>query len=258
MIPAEVRLRVLTMNVLNIADRWPERHGLLRAGFVALAPDIAAMQEVFFPIDQDRLIADPEGTDYIVRRAWADRRERGNSLLIRRAITACVIDRGRPERFALGHGRSAVRTQITIAGLRIRLVVTHLHHVPADEPVRDAQVAALLTWLDRLPLVDAAIVAGDFNAEPDEIAARRMVEGGFRSAHAEATGADPAVTFPSGLQAPGREYYSGWPEGCLDYVWIAGRLKAVAAAVVMDQPAVDDPTLYPSDHRGIVVDLALS
>jgi hypothetical protein len=43
--------------------------------------------------------------------------------------------------------------------------------------------------------------------------------------------------------------------GCLDYVWIAGALHALAARLCFDRADVDDPTLYPSDHRGVLADL---
>ena len=63
---------------------------------------------------------------------------------------------------------------------------------------------------------------GDFNAEPDEPTYARMRDAGFRSAHLEANGAEPAVTWPSGLQAPGID--TDGPPGCLDYIWVRGAI----------------------------------
>ena len=128
--------------------------------------------------------------------------------------------------------------------------MTHLHHVPADEDVREAQARQLVRWLAARPDPAATIVVGDFNAEPVEAAYRVMVEAGFRSAFAEANGAEPAVTWPSGIQAPGMDT-DGEP-GCLDYVWLRGPLRAETCRLAFDRPAADDPTLYPSDHLGIV------
>ena len=76
-----------------------------------------------------------------------------------------------------------------------------------------------------------------------------MVEAGFRSAHAEAHGVEPAVTWPSGIQAPGMDI-DGEP-GCLDYIWLHGPLRATACRLAFDRPAADDSTLYPSDHLGL-------
>jgi endonuclease/exonuclease/phosphatase family metal-dependent hydrolase len=99
------------------------------------------------------------------------------------------------------------------------------------------------------------VVVGDFNAEPVEVAYRLMTEAGFRSAHLEANGAEPAVTWPSGIQAPGMDA-DGEP-GCLDYIWVRGPITVQSCRVVFDRPAVDDPTLYPSDHFGLVATLQL-
>ena len=76
-----------------------------------------------------------------------------------------------------------------------------------------------------------------------------MRDAGFRSAHLEANGAEPAVTWPSGLQAPGMD--TDGPPGCLDYVWVRGAIRVESCGLAFDRPAVGDPTLYPSDHLGL-------
>jgi len=58
------------------------------------------------------------------------------------------------------------------------------------------------------------------------------------------------VTWPSGLQAPAMDT-DGDP-ACLDYVWLRGAARAVTARLWADRPAIDDPTLFPSDHFGVV------
>jgi hypothetical protein len=82
-----------------------------------------------------------------------------------------------------------------------------------------------------------------------------MVDAGYRSSFVEANGAEPAVTWPSGIQAPGMDV-DGEP-GCLDYIWLRGSLRAEACRLAFDRPAVDDPTLYPSDHLGLVARVAV-
>jgi hypothetical protein len=39
---------------------------------------------------------------------------------------------------------------------------------------------------------------------------------------------------------------------CLDYIWVRGPIEVDACRVVFDRPAIGDPTLYPSDHFGLV------
>jgi len=240
------QLDVATLNLRNIADRWPERLPLLLSDMAALQPDLMGLQECVFPIGQDRLLAAAGEARYGIHRGWAGRHEYGNSVLIRESFAIGAV-----ERVDLGMNRSALRVEVAIpGGPSIAMVVTHLHHVPADEAAREAQARSLVAWLVERPSPGGVIVVGDFNAAPVEETYRVMVDAGFRSAHAEANGTEPGVTWPSGIQAPGMDV-DGEP-GCLDYIWLQGPLRATACRLVFDRPAAEDPTLYPSDHLGLV------
>ena len=248
-------LTVATLNLRNIADRWDERLPLLLADMAALQPDVIGLQECVFAIQQDRILGAAGVGRYLSHRGWATRPEYGNATLVREPLHS-----GQTERFDLGHGRSALRTSVSAdGGVGFDFVVTHLHHLTPDEAIRAEQAAALTEWLGA-PTADVAasvatVVVGDFNAEPVEGAYRLMTEAGFRSAHLEANGAEPAVTWPSGIQAPGMDG-DGEP-GCLDYIWVRGPITVQSCRVVFDRPAVDDPTLYPSDHFGLLATLQL-
>lgn len=243
------RLHVATFNILNLADRWPERQGLIYADMAALQPDLLGLQEVVYVMHQDRLIGAAGEGAYAAHRAWAGRPEYGNSLLVRDPLRATEV-----ERLDLGLGRSAMRALVGLGGgARVLVGVTHLHHAVPAEAERDEQTRQLLEWLADAPPSDAQIVVGDFNAEPDEPTYARMVTAGFRSAMADANGQDPAVTWPSGLQAPAMDT-DGDP-GCLDYIWVRGAVRVQAARLVFDRPSADDQTLYPSDHLGISAEL---
>jgi endonuclease/exonuclease/phosphatase family metal-dependent hydrolase len=246
------RLHVATLNIRNLADRWDERLPLLLADMAALQPDVLGMQEVVYVLQQDRLIGAAGEGRYEAHRGWAGRPEYGNSLLVREPLVATE-----EARLELGHNRSALRVVLAQpGGARVLVVVTHLHHEVPDEAIRDDQTRQLLDWLADAPATDVQVVMGDFNAEPVEPTYARMVAAGYRSAHAEANGEEPAVTWPSGLQAPAMDI-DGDP-GCLDYVWVRGdRARVTAAKVVFDRPAVGDPTLLPSDHFGLSVQLEI-
>jgi endonuclease/exonuclease/phosphatase family metal-dependent hydrolase len=243
-------LRVATLNILNLSDRWPERLPLILADMAALQPDALGLQEVVYVMQQDRIIGAAGERQYRVLRAWAGRPEYGNSMLI-----ADDLAPSEPERVDLGLQRSAVRTVVGDHRRRVAIVVTHLHHVPADTHQRERQVERLIPWLDDGPEVDGLVVMGDFNAHPAEPAIDRMRTAGFRSAYAEANGGEPDVTWPSGLQAPAADT-DGDPR-CIDYIWVRGQIRVTSARLVFDRPAVDDPTLYPSDHVGITATLDL-
>ena len=239
------RLHIATLNIRNLADRWEERLPLLLADMAALQPDLIGLQEVVYPLQQDRLLGASGEGEYESVRAWAGRPEYGNALLLKSPLTANAA-----ERLDLDHGRSALRVLVALpGGSRLAYVVTHLHHIPLDAALRLAQTEALLAWLESTPAHDAMVVAGDFNAHPGEPAYARMEAAGFRSALAEANGVEPAVTWPSGLKAPGMDV-DGDPT-CLDYIWLRGAIATESAAVKFNRPAVGDPTIYPSDHFGL-------
>jgi endonuclease/exonuclease/phosphatase family metal-dependent hydrolase len=235
-------LHVATLNLRNLADRWDERLPLLLADMAALQPDLMGLQEVVYPAQQDRLLGAAGAGHYRAIRGFAGRPEYGNSILVREPLQA-----GEPERVDLGRERSATRVPLQLPdGARLVFAVTHLHHLVPDNAVRDEQARGVIEWLDG---ADATVVVGDFNADPSEPAYARMLGAGFRSAYVEANGAEPAVTWPSGLQGPAIDD-DGEP-GCLDYIWLRGPIRVVSARLVFDRPAVGDPGLYPTDHFGV-------
>ena len=126
-------------------------------------------------------------------------------------------------------------------GDRVLVATLNMRNIADRWPERIHLLLADITW----PL----IVVGDFNAEPVESTYAQMVEAGFRSSHAEANGAEPAVTWPSGIRAQGMDV-DGDP-GCLDYIWVRGPITVESCSLAFDRPALDDPTLYPSDHLGL-------
>ena len=244
-------LHVATLNIRNLADRWFERLPLLLADMAALQPDLLGLQEVVYVLQQDRLIGAGGEGHYSSHRAWAGRPEYGNGLLVRKPLQAAAV-----ERLDLGYARSALRALVALpGGATVLVAVTHLHHLTPDEAIRDEQAAAVLAWLRDAPEATALILMGDFNADPAEPAPARIRAEGFRSAYAEANGAEPAVTWPSGLIAEAMDT-DGEPE-CLDYVWVRGTVRVASAGLCFDRPAPDDATLYPSDHLGIAARLEI-
>jgi endonuclease/exonuclease/phosphatase family metal-dependent hydrolase len=245
------QLHVATLNILNLADRWPERLPLILADMSALQPDVLGIQECVYPMQQDRLIGAAGEARYAAIRGWAGRPEYGNSLLVCESLAA--TDDGRVD---LGLNRAAHRARLSLSdGPTIAITVTHLHHKEPDEGLRDEQTRQLLEWIEAAPATDAQIVMGDFNADPAEPTYARMGAAGFRSSYAEANGVEPAVTWPSGLQAPAMDT-DGHPR-CLDYIWVRGTIAVESARLAFDRPDPEDPTLYPSDHLGISAHLAI-
>jgi endonuclease/exonuclease/phosphatase family metal-dependent hydrolase len=236
-------LHVATLNLRNIADRWSERLPLLLADMAALQPDLIGLQECVFATQQDRILGAAGEGSYSSRRGWANRPEYGNAILGRDPLAL-----GDGDRLELSRGRSALRVPVSLpSGTTLDFVVTHLHHEVDDALVRAEQAQVVIDWLG--PVSAPLVVVGDFNADPTEPTYGLMLEAGFRSASVEANGTEPPVTWPSGIQAPGMDV-DGDP-GCLDYIWLRGPISVESCRLAFDRPAVDDPTLFPSDHFGL-------
>ncbi len=137
-------VHVATLNIRNLADRWDERLPLILADMAALQPDLLGLQEVVYVLQQDRLIGAAGEGRYESVRGWAGRPEYGNALLVRAPLVATD-----PERLDLGLARSAIRAVVRLpGGATVLMVVTHLHHLTADESARDEQARPLAEWLD--------------------------------------------------------------------------------------------------------------
>jgi endonuclease/exonuclease/phosphatase family metal-dependent hydrolase len=246
-----MRLRVATFNIRNVTDRYDEREPLLGAAFAAIEADIIGLQEVMFgpPRQDDFLSSQLAGRHY---RSFTSRHGKhpdfGNAILCGAGEVLAH------EELRLSHDRSVHRVLVALPGqFTLWFANTHLHHKPQEPQVRLEQARALVLWLEQAPTADLVVVTGDFNAPAHEPAYAVMREAGYCSAFAEANGAEPAVTWPSGIQAPTMDT-DGEP-ACLDYVWVRGRGRVNAAWLAANEHAEGDPTLYPSDHFAVVAEV---
>jgi endonuclease/exonuclease/phosphatase family metal-dependent hydrolase len=256
------RVRIATFNLLYYpqGDRWRARRPLVEAQLRSLAPDVIGLQEVNRPIDQDHDLAASAGPelDYRVFRASETIRPR-----YPRHWDAVVLLAGAGAGEILGHDIHRLTYLRVVQALRLRrpsgrtLTCLNTHLIHGEDPpgyvARRNQVRAILEWLDSLPRSDVVTIVGDFNAAPGEPAANLMRAAGFQSAHHLANGIDP-ITYPSGLVA---SWTYGHPELCIDYIWVRGAAEVVDASLAFDRPSLDDPGLYPSDHRGLVANLEI-
>jgi endonuclease/exonuclease/phosphatase family metal-dependent hydrolase len=154
---------------------------------------------------------------------------------------------------SLGYGgRVALRATFELPGGEpLDFVSVHLHHISEEREVREEQVLRLISWLkDRNPS-PMQVVAGDFNEVPDGPAIQLMRQS-FKSAFVERRGFDPIATFPTAL-VPDKQW-----SGCLDYIFISSSIRNVIdASLFCNKPSAEDPTLYPSDHVGLLATLEI-
>jgi endonuclease/exonuclease/phosphatase family metal-dependent hydrolase len=260
------RLRVATLNTLYYpqGDRWRARLPVAGAALRAVGADLVGLQEVDRANGRDTALAAlvPERA-YAVMRAAETQRNRyprhWDGLVTLVAATAGTIMAHRTCR--LTHLRMVQAVDLRTPGSAlVRFANTHLHHTDGlpGYAVRVRQVRAILAWIDEIAAASeqarAEILVGDLNAVPDEPAIAVLREAGFRSAYELAHGRS-AATFASGLVAS--SIVPGPPRICIDYVWVRGAARVVDSSLSFDRPSPDDPTLYPSDHLGIIADLEL-
>jgi endonuclease/exonuclease/phosphatase family metal-dependent hydrolase len=254
-------LRVATLNLLYYpqGDRWRERRPLVEAQVAELSPDLLALQEVDRLIDQDHALAAaiPVRGYRVVRASETVPRHyprHWDGVVWLLAADAGTVEA--TDVLRLTHRRvvSAVRLR-RASGLTLTTVATHLQHGdgPSGQETRRRQVRTLLRWLEALPPSDVRLIVGDLNAVPSEPAIELLRAAGYRSAYESVHGRHDD-TFPSGLVAP--TIYRG-PGSTIDYIWVQGRTSVTDAAITLDRPSASDPTLRPSDHRGVVADLVL-
>jgi endonuclease/exonuclease/phosphatase family metal-dependent hydrolase len=155
----------------------------------------------------------------------------GNAILSRYPIA----DSGavRLPREGVPLARNYLWADLDLGGGRLRLVVTHLHHVegPDGARVRLAQIPRLLEGVAGRP---APVLLGDFNAEPGSREIALLRESGLTDAFQAAGGA--ADDEPT--------YSSDRPERRIDYLWLSPDLRA---------SDFDATTATASDHRGVMV-----
>ncbi len=248
-----MELRVGTFNIRNVTDRYEERKPLLTAAFAEMAPQIAGVQEVIFSGErQDDLLA--ASVPSLAYTSFDARFQRypdfGNAIL-------CGIGEVQlHEELRLSHGRSAQRILVALPGQRMLWFVnTHLHHRPLEPKVRVEQASMILGWMAAAPAAHATILVGDFNTPPHEPTYTLIAGAGYRSAYLEANGAEPAVTWPTGIQAETMDT-DGDPN-CLDYIWLGGNVRAHRVWLAATEHPADDPTIYPSDHFAIMAEVIL-
>ncbi|MBN1287601.1 MAG: endonuclease/exonuclease/phosphatase family protein [Anaerolineae bacterium] len=252
-------MKFLTLNLRHNADRWPERRALVLDMLRAELPDVIAFQEVALPVRQADDIAEalnaalPAGPYRVFfEPKWQPDAWEGIALLSRLPVLA-------HERLELpgDGGRVAQCIRASFDGTVIDFANTHLHHRPIEnESARLPQARRLLEWMAR-PVEPARrwLLAGDFNTLPGSEtigAVRQYFDSAYRAHH----GAEPARTFPTPLV----EGWQSYPDGLtIDYIFFdpAG-FRVDDARVVGGEPHPGgDPTLYPSDHYGLVAEVSL-
>lgn len=224
-------------------------------GILGEFPDIIGFQEVALAIDQAHTIARAANRSLserpyqvIVEEKWSPQPTEGIAILARDRVIES-------ERIELPEGgRIAQSIVIERSRDRIGVINTHLHHLPRDdESIRLVQTRHLLTWMaDKSSKVNGWILVGDLNARPESETVQEVEKemvSAFKSVH----GHEPGHTFPTPLVKETGDWYQA---RAIDYVFLSPwAFRATQASLAFTRPHPQDPTLFASDHYGILAEV---
>ena len=225
-------LKVVSLNLRGIRDRWLWREPLVIRGFAELDADVICLQEAATWCLQARWVAWRLGRrlrkKYHVRQArktnWRGILE-GVAILSREPIAShAALPLG-------GGGRVALRVIIPFEGNALRVVNTHFAHRSTHAELRTDQSRAIVRWLESA--TGPVVLTGDLNDVP-ESAALRVFDGVLNTVHeAESLGG----TAPS------------WERRrVIDYILVSDTMEVQDAGTCLDA-AVNGR--WPSDHIGL-------
>lgn len=257
--------KLVTINILSDLSRWAQRREVLAQGLADLAPDVVALQEVKLPENTAQWLADRLGYThiYLSPKTGIEASREAIALLSHRPILA-------QDTFELHtQHRVAQYIRIDLDGQPVVIANGHFFWQPGNSQPRQVQVEKTLAWLRGLPGQPPFILCGDFNATPDTLAIQRLyvdLDSAYRTIH----GREPEYTCPTPLARSKtaiaktllgfffllrpRYLKMSW-KGTLDYIFVDRRLSILDAQVTLNQPAPDNPRLYPSDHFGLYAHL---
>ena len=217
------RLHVATLNILNLADRWP-------SGCRLISPTWRRCSRTCWVSRRSSTSSSRTGSSGRPVRAATASTGRGPA--DRSTATACssrepLVATRASERLDLGLAGRRMRAVDRAAGRRdaCSMVVTHLHHLGPDEAARDEQARQLLDWLDGAPATDARR-SSSVTSTPTRPS--RRSRGCSRRATGRRTptanGADPDGDLAVAGCRRRRWTPTAIPD-CLDYIWVRGAVR---------------------------------
>jgi endonuclease/exonuclease/phosphatase family metal-dependent hydrolase len=253
-------VRVVTLNLFNnAAGRWSDRVELVCEQARALDADVFTFQECDLGdgASQVAAVAAALGPSYELvplRNPSAD------SIKSLAVVTRLPVE-GEPDGcLDLGGGDIALR--VRLAG-DLEVVTTHLHFGPSrrGSEIRSAQARRLLAWLGPVGAGRGLVLTGDFNSAVTGESVKAMKQC-LRSAHEEVHGDEPPWTHPTPLiDVVDTEAAFGVPilpkhgGRTIDYVFVSPAVSVLDCRICFDVPSPAEPSLFPSDHLGLVADL---
>lgn len=270
---------LVTINILNDLSLWDARGPVLVEQLSLLDSDLIAMQEVTLQEESsnahwlaeqlNKRRSDPEKVPpyevFLCPKTGIYEKKEGIAVLSRLPVK-------HHERLdLLTQTRVAQIVSFRVESCDLLLVNGHFFWEPGVSEERQKQVELLLDYLDTQPVDQPVIICGDFNGLPETPAIERMRRY-FDSAHNIVHKQEPEYTCPTPLPQSSKvklrkvvtrlaglrpKLDSNW-RGTLDYIFVDPRLQTQECRVVLDQPADNNPEIYPSDHFGLFASILIN
>jgi endonuclease/exonuclease/phosphatase family metal-dependent hydrolase len=260
-------MRVLQLNVWGVRGDWERRREVLRREVTRLRPDLVTFQEVIRTDDYDQA-ADVLGPEYQFHHQLNREKDgQGVTTASRWPIGRMTeVDLQLSERTA-DFACTALATEVTAPDPigRVWLVNNFPSWQLDQEAERTRQAAETARALQRLlsQYPGHAVVAGDFDADPDSDSIRfwtgrhvvDRISVCFRDAWSSAHPDEPGHTYVP--DNPFSEDWD-WPFRRIDYILVGCDLHGgPTLAVESCDRVLDGPETTVSDHYGVLAELVL-
>jgi endonuclease/exonuclease/phosphatase family metal-dependent hydrolase len=247
-------------------DRFPERVRIIADAVAAAEPDVVFLQEVFrgspdYP-DVEAVMLSALGREYTAVFGDITGAPVGEGAIGQMTLTRLPVVSS--ENRHIGAPRAVHRVTVETGRGRLHLYNAHLNGTAFDPEGAVEEIETVLAFIDATAGDEPVVLAGDFNAEPDDPSIAALRDAGFVDAMAEAGDATCASAGDPGCTASttplGEE--GNRADRRIDYVFVRpgaeGDARPAEATPFLNQPApVEGGVLWASDHIGLRVRLAL-
>ena len=241
-------MKLVTLNTWGIHEPYLKRISLIRSELIQLEPDLACLQEVFGP-EQENLIK--RGTSF----AYSHHVQAAGLVILSKKpfLETCELKYKTVSQ--MDHNdRRAIFVKIRFGKERLWIGNTHLAWKGADEDVRVGQIKELADELRKLG--DWLVVTGDFNAGSGSPSIEKLKQAGFVDLFDTFHAGEKIYTWDNDQNPYLKTHSVIFPNRRIDLILasreLAVKIKMKSCKLVFTKP--DSEGNLPSDHFGVIAE----